>query len=205
MRLSRNLDSCHIVQVRICHRQLGTHLLKTGRLSIIQHDNSESLTRIVQIARRTNSIHNQLIFLAAACDKRIDSGNIVSCQPQLGSLSLLHGPHSPDIMHQRRNRNRNLNSDKHPCSLVRHIRCVLRPNNTSDSQSEIRHVKPGIHKSQERNEPENPSLPALPNVRVVALVHVLNGAGVDDIVLARNERRVAGAVILCRPVGQQSC
>lgn len=148
MGLTRNLDSGHVVQVGVCHGQLVTLVFETGRLSIIQNDNSVSIAGIVQITCRTHSVHDQIIILTAAGDKGIDSGDVVSCHSQLGALPLLHRHRSPHVVHQRGNGDGNLNGDKHPRSLVRLPRCVLGPDNTGNSQSEICHVQTRVGKSE---------------------------------------------------------
>lgn len=192
MGLTRDLDSGHVVQVGVCHGQLVTLVFETGRLSIIQNDNSVSIAGIVQITCRTYSVHDQIIILTAAGDKGINSGDIVSCHSQLGALPLLHRHHGPHVVHQRGNGDGNLNGDKHPGSLVRLPRCVLGPDNTCNSQSEVCHVQTRVGKSKQGHQLEDPSLPPLPDIGIIALVNRLNSAGVDDVLLGE---RVVAAVL----------
>lgn len=176
MRLTRDLDSGHVVEVGVREGELSTLGLEAGGFTIVENDNSEAVTGVVEVAGGTDGIHDEVVVLTTAGNEGVDGGHVVACQPQLGTLPLLHGPHGPGVVHQRGDGDGNLDGDKDPSGGIYLSGSILCPYHAGDSQDEVGHVQARVSKGQDGHQLEDPALPSLPNVRVIPLVNLLDGA-----------------------------
>lgn len=100
MGLSGNLDSGHVVEIRIGVRENSARSLQTSRFAVVQDDDSKLVNGIILITGAANRIHDQLVIFAATSDEGVDGRHVVSRQPHLGPVSLLEGPHRPGVVHE---------------------------------------------------------------------------------------------------------
>lgn len=185
MRNSGNLDTSHIVHIGIDHGEGRNGVFQTSRLAVVEHDDSESVIGIVLVAGATNSVQNEIIFFSATSDKDINGwAVVVSDESHLGSVSLLHRPHGPGVVHQRGNGDHDLDGDEDPSSRIRRAVRILSPNDGCDTKTKVRQVQSSVSKGHERNKLVQVPLPSFPNVGVVARVHDLNGVTAIDSLFA---------------------
>jgi hypothetical protein len=69
--------------------QADNGIFKALHLAIVEHDDTEPIRRVVNIARRTNCIKDEIVVLSAARDKDIDARDVVAYESQLRSIPFL--------------------------------------------------------------------------------------------------------------------
>lgn len=180
MRHTGDLETRNVVNVGVLVRQRLQSALETGRLAVVQDDDAESVGGIVQVGGGSHRVHDEVILLAAAGDEDVDGRAVVASQSQLRALALLHRPHGPGVVHERGDRGGHFDTNEDPSSGVDGVLSILRPDDAHDAQSEVSQVQERVHDGQERHHGVQMALPALPDLHVVAVVHLL-----DRVVLAK--------------------
>lgn len=170
MRLTLDLNSGHVEGVGIGMRKGIDRGLERGRFAIVQKDHSEFVSRIVKVESSTESVHDNRIVLSTAGNENIHGGNIEPEQSQLRASSLLHRPHSPTIVHQRRHRDGNFDGCEDPSGGVDGIVCLLSPEHTTNAETDVAQVHGSIEDCQERGELVEESLPSFPDFGVITVV-----------------------------------
>lgn len=146
VRLSRDLLAGHVVEIGISHGKVFDGLFQRGGSAVVQHDHPEALHRIILIDGTANSVHDHIILLTAAGHKHVDSRAFIAGQTKLWSTALLGRHHCPTVVHQRRNHDRNFDTDKHPCPSIADSRGVLSRDNAVDSQTKVKQIDSGVGK-----------------------------------------------------------
>lgn len=144
-------------------------------LPVVQYHNPEPIPRVVLVAGRADGIQDQVVVLAAARHKDIHSRDVVGGEAQLGPPPLLEGPHGPDVVHHGGDGDGDLNGDEDPGRVVDGVASLLGPDDAGDAQAEVGQVERRVGEDEERDEPEEEALPAVPKVDVVAVVEVDDG------------------------------
>lgn len=181
MWLAGDLLACHVVDFGVGDRELVDRVFQRDRFAIVQHNHPEPAGWIILVACATHRVENNFIVLSAASDEDIHGGDIIPSQSQLGSTSLLQRHHGPAIVHQGGDHHGDLDGNEHPGAGIAHARYILRRDNAENSQSQVEQVQPRVGKGKKRGETEDPSLPALPDLRIVAVMESSDRPRLDPI------------------------
>lgn len=190
VRNARDLGSSHIVHIGVCQRQLTDRGLEAGRLGIIQHNDPELVDRVILIGRSVDSVNDDLVLLTTASNENIHSRAVVSRKSQLGALSSFQRPHSPRIVHHRRNRSSQLQRDEHPSTGVSLASGILGQNNARNTQDEVKNINSRVAKGQKRDKHIHVSSPAFPDIDVVSISDACDRALLDPVFGVQRGRRL---------------
>lgn len=150
-------------------------------LRIVENDHPEPVAWIVLVARSTDSVQDKVVIFTTAGDEHINSGNVLSRQPQLGPTPLLHGPHCPEIVHLGGDGHSQFDSNENPCGSEGYSLCSLGQDDACDTQTKIYPVDYNVGKGQEWSKTEHPSLPSLPDIDIVSVMDASYRTGLNPL------------------------
>jgi len=180
VRLAGDLLACHVKQVGVVDGDLFDGLFQSGRLAVIENNDSESVGRVVLVERTTSGVKNDLIIFTTAGDKDIHRWAVISSQTQPGPATLLQRHHSPTVVHERRNCDGDLDCDEDPSTGIVNAGEILCRNDTVDTQTQVKQIYTHVGEGEKRGECEEHALPALPDLRIVAITDASDRSRLDQ-------------------------
>lgn len=137
VRNAGDFGSRHVKNVAVSQVEMIDSSFETGRFSVVKNDDTETIPGIIDIASSANRVNDDVVVFSAAGDEHVYRRHVIGNQAQLRAMTLLHRPHGPQVVHQRRNGDSDFDANEHPSLSKDHSADALGVDDTVDTVGKV--------------------------------------------------------------------